>query len=184
MLEGDWLEHERTGCDVDRESTGDDSHVTVRLQILLHPRLQTPTERAWRQKHKCPIREDSPIKEKIIEKIGKQQQKQITRRKDSLTPLLQAVQRTYRRCKGHPNRWCIVYAVATILNNCFTRLVFCILACFPFSCITWKEMGIAEKEGGLPVFDNDNLEKKFCQRLKLSPGSRVKSVQIYLPQRC
>ena len=34
MLEGDWLEQERSGYDVGRESTGDDSHVTVRLQAL------------------------------------------------------------------------------------------------------------------------------------------------------
>ena len=45
----------------------------------------------------------------------------------------------------------------------------------------WTEMGIVEKEGGLPVFDTDNL-KFFCQMLKLLPGSSVKSAQIYPPQ--
>ena len=32
MLGGDWLEQERSGYDVDRESTGDDFHATVRSQ--------------------------------------------------------------------------------------------------------------------------------------------------------
>ena len=35
MLGGDWLEQERSGYDVDRESTGDDSHATVRSQIKM-----------------------------------------------------------------------------------------------------------------------------------------------------
>ena len=34
MLEGDWLEQERSGGDVGHEPTNDDSHVTVRLQLL------------------------------------------------------------------------------------------------------------------------------------------------------
>ena len=44
MLEGDWLEHERAGCDVDRESIGDDSHVMVRLQkpLLFSPQMWQP----------------------------------------------------------------------------------------------------------------------------------------------
>ena len=32
MLGGDWLEQERSGDDVDRESTGDYFHATVRSQ--------------------------------------------------------------------------------------------------------------------------------------------------------
>ena len=44
-------------------------------------------------------------------------------------------------------------------------------------------MGILEKEGGLPVFDTDNLKCFFCQLLKLSPSSRIKSPQIYQPWR-
>ena len=35
MLEGDWLEQERSGGDVGREPTKDDSHVTVRLHYPL-----------------------------------------------------------------------------------------------------------------------------------------------------
>ena len=46
----------------------------------------------------------------------------------------------------------------------------------------WKEMGIAEKEGGFLDFDVI-LRKKFCQLLKLLPGSGVKSACKYLPQR-
>ena len=41
---------------------------------------------------------------------------------------------------------------------------------------------IVEKDGGVPVFDTDNL-KIFCQLLKLLPSSRVKSAKIYLSRR-
>ena len=52
----------------------------------------------------------------------------------------------------------------SILDNCFTELVFCGLSCFPFRLphfltlsTLWKETGIVEKEGGLPGFDIDIL---------------------------
>ena len=43
----------------------------------------------------------------------------------------------------------------------------------------WKEMEIAEKEGGLPVFDTDIVNSLFCQLLMLLPHSRTKSAQSY-----
>ena len=54
--------------------------------------------------------------------------------------------------------------LAAFLDNCFTELVFCGLTCFAFGLPTlstpWKEMAILEKEGDLPVFHIDNLNKK------------------------
>ena len=44
MQEVDGKEHEVAGCDVGRESTGGDSHVTVRLH---YPPRKT-TRRPWR----------------------------------------------------------------------------------------------------------------------------------------
>ena len=47
-------------------------------------------------------------------------------------------------------------------------------------------MGIAEMEGGWPVFDTHSnffFFFFFCQPLKLPPGSQVKSEHIYPPQR-
>ena len=61
-----------------------------------------------------------------------------------------------------PDRQYGVCTVAAVLDNCFTWLVFCGLSCFPWLhhfvtlSTLWKEMEIAEKEGGLPVFDNGN----------------------------
>ena len=43
-----------------------------------------------------------------------------------------------------------VCTVEAILDNCITEIVFCGLT-------LWKEMGIVEKDGVLPVFDTDIL---------------------------
>ena len=59
------------------------------------------------------------------------------------------------------------YSISTreaILDNCFTKIVFCGPSCFPkwlhhFLTLSTarKAIGIAEKEGSLPVYDTDIL---------------------------
>ena len=70
----------------------------------------------------------------------------------------------YHRYEGPTDGQYSVCTIEAILENCFTELVFCGLSCFPFwlhhsltLSTLWKEMGIVEKEGGLPVFDANIL---------------------------
>ena len=95
----------------------------------------------------------------------------------------------YRRYKGPPDGRSSVCMVEAILDNCLQRLVFCGLSCFPFGypvhhflklSTVWKEIGVVEKEKGLPVFDVDIVNTFFfCTMLRLPSGSRVKSARIY-----
>ena len=74
----------------------------------------------------------------------------------------------YRKHNGAPDGRYSVCTVEAILDNCFTEFVFCDHSCFFFGCIIfltlstqWKEMGIVEKEGGLPVLNTDILNSFF-----------------------
>ena len=82
----------------------------------------------------------------------------------SLTPPRQAAKHTYCRYNGHPDGRYSVCTVEAILDNCFTELVFMFplwLHRFLTLSTLRKEMGIVEKEGGLPGFDTDIVNSFF-----------------------
>ena len=87
----------------------------------------------------------------------------------TFSPLWQATQLMYRRHNSSVTGQFNVCTAEAILDNCFTKLVFYGLPCFPFGCIISnivnimkkKKMGMPEKEGGFPVLDTDILNTFF-----------------------